>query len=335
MLKPKAKNRNMKTLFIKLFVVLLVTHSCGQPKEETTATAVQPEDTAAAVDSTAAGAHLDTISTIDPYQDPGQKVGGTRNPASEETPSAIADTVAFEYQKTMSGPHVSAIQELSLDDSVKIDAPIETEQPKKAVLGFSYFKQIPQNETRDLRVFVKVQGESKQVAQRIREIEKQEMEFVKRDDSSVVCIINNIEAFKKLSIKPIFDEEDFKVTRIDDTNSGSETDPNEQMVDFVNGNYWKWSVKAIAKTPHLGMITLRIKAETPAGQKIQLAERQINIKIGIDAPQPTAWQKLLSFLNEHFKEILSLIIIPLAIYLFNLIRKRFSKNTSEQNDPKT
>lgn len=207
------------------------------------------------------------------------------------------------------------------------------EKPKNAVLGFSYFPEIPQYETRDLRVFVKVQGDEIQVAKKLREIEKEDMEFTKTDDSSVVCLIKNIQAYKKLSIKPIFDEEDFRVTRVDEDVQGLvDIDPNEQTLDFKNGNYWHWKVKAIAKSAHMGNITLRIKAETPEGQKIQLAERQINIKIGINVPKLSFGEKVYAFADSHFKEILSLIIIPLALYLVNILRKRFFAK-KEIDDP--
>ncbi|MBF8456261.1 hypothetical protein IV494_03620 [Kaistella sp. G5-32] len=218
----------------------------------------------------------------------------------------------------------------------KVETPVVEEKPKNAVLGFSYFPQIPLNEERDLRVFVKIEGEGKQVAKKLKAIEKEDLEFTKTDDSSIVCIVKNIEAFKKLSIKPFYDYDDFRITKVDDgiasTNAG---DVNEQILDFTNGNYWHWKVKAIAKSGHVGTVTLIIKAETPAGQTVQLAERQIKIKIGIDQPVPTFWEKIYNFLDAHFKEILSLIIIPLAVYLFNLIRKKYLAKKDEEPIQKT
>lgn len=195
-------------------------------------------------------------------------------------------------------------------------------KPKNAVLGFSYFPQIAQNETRDLRVFVKVQGDGKSVTRKLKEIEQEDLQFTKTDDSSIVCIVKNIEAYKKLSIKPIYDFEDFRITRVEDDIQGFvTTDPNEQVLDFENGNYWHWKIKAIAKTSHIGNITLLIKAETPEGQKIKLAERQINIKIGIK--EASFSEKVYKLADTHFKEILSLVIIPLFLVLVNFIRKRY------------
>ena len=208
--------------------------------------------------------------------------------------------------------------------------PEEIEKPKNAVLGFSYFPQIPLNEERDLRVFVKIEGDGKQVAKKLKAIEKEDLEFTKTDDSSIVCIVKNIEAFKKLSIKPFYDYDDFRITKVDDGFEAENLlDPNEQILDFVNGNYWHWKVKAIAKSQHVGTVTLIIKAETPAGQKLQLAARQIKIKIGIDQPAPTFGEKIYNFFDAHFKEILSLIIIPLALFFFNFLRKKYISRQEE------
>ena len=211
-----------------------------------------------------------------------------------------------------------------------IKTPEEIEKPKNAVLGFSYFPQIPLNEERDLRVFVKIEGDGKQVAKKLKAIEKEDLEFTKTDDSSIVCIVKNIEAFKKLSIKPFYDYDDFRITKVDDGFEAENLlDPNEQILDFVNGNYWHWKVKAIAKSQHVGTVTLIIKAETPAGQKLQLAARQIKIKIGIDPPVPTFGEKIYNFFDAHFKEILSLIIIPLALFFFNFLRKKYISRQEE------
>lgn len=228
------------------------------------------------------------------------------------------------------------IQESPQNSSVANPSTPETSpttKPKNAVLGFSYFPQIAQNETRDLRVFVKVQGDGKSVTRKLKEIEQEDLQFTKTDDSSIVCIVKNIEAYKKLSIKPIYDFEDFRITRVDDDIQGFVTsDPNEQDLNFENGNYWHWKIKAIAKTSHIGNITLLIKAETPEGQKIKLAERQINIKIGIK--ESSLSEKVYKLVDTHFKEILSLVIIPLFLVLVNFIRKKYlakPENTTPKN----
>lgn len=237
-------------------------------------------------------------------------------------------------------PHTETAQDVpAAQDSAMMPTPGSDEtphagetEPANATLGFSYYPVIPQNETRDLRVFVKIDGKPGDVTKTIREIEKEDLEFTKINESSVVCIIKNIQAYKKLSIKPIYDFEDFRITKISDSEPLANADPNEQELDFVDGNYWHWKVKAIAKTAHLGTITLLIKAETPTGQKLKLAERQINIKIDINEPEQTFADRAYTFADAHFKEILSLIVIPLVIFLFNIIRKRV---IARKNNPST
>jgi len=207
------------------------------------------------------------------------------------------------------------------------------EEPKNAVLGFSYFPKIVQNETRDLRVFVQIQGDEKRVSNKLKSIEKEDLQFTKTEDSSIVCIVKDIETYKKLSIKPMYDPEDFKVTKVDDgPDISNANDENEQELDFVKGNYWHWKIKAIAPTARMGNVTLLIKAETPEGQKVKLAERQINIKIDIDKPKLTFSEKIYKLADDHFKEILSLIIIPLGLYFINYFRKKFTAKKPENHD---
>lgn len=262
---------------------------------------------------------------------------GEPNATATAPSDTDADTAVMTDTATLGGSASIDSATVSVDMSggpMKSVTKDPESKPVDATLGFSYYPVISQNETRDLRVFVKVQGKPSEVRQSIRKIEQEDLEFTKLNDSSVVCIIKNIEAYRKLSIKPLYDFEDFKITKVDDVEPLAQADPNEQTLDFVNGNYWHWKVKAIAKTAHLGNITLLIKAETPEGQKLKLAERQINIKIDINEPKLTASQKVYKFADSHFKEILSLIIIPLVIYLFNIIRKRIKggqTNPDNQN----
>lgn len=205
------------------------------------------------------------------------------------------------------------------------------EKPKNAVLGFSYYPQIPQNEERDLRVFVKIQSNDQEITKNLKEAEKEDLQFTKTEDSSVVCIVKNIQAYKKLSIKPVYDTTDFRIIRVDEEVQGLK-DVNEQTLDFINGNYWHWKIKAISPSAHVGNITLLIRAETPEGQTFKLAERQIKIKIGIDKPPLTFWEKGYNFFNEHFKEFLSLIIIPLALYLFTVLKNKFTAKKVKDPD---
>lgn len=295
--------------------MVVVLYGCSEGAHPEAASDNSQMDTATAMETPAAPQDADSTRSISP----------------------AADSVSAMYRTTLQHrPGGNKISDTFHAPTQIIRDTAKSITPKNAVLGFSYFPQIPLNESRDLRVFVKVRGEAKKVKQKLRDIEQQDMEFTKRDDSSIVCIINNIQAYRKLSIKPLYDSSDFQLTRIDEENSETAGDGNEQVLDFDNGNYWHWKVKAISPTPHVGNITLRIKAETPEGQKIQLAERQIDIKIGIDPPKKTVGEKAYSFFDTHFKDILTIVIVPLAGLLFAMLRKwykkRKSKNKQSEND---
>lgn len=239
--------------------------------------------------------------------------------------------ISSDTSVTVTAPPPAPYVEENIPDP---DKNIYKEEPKNAVLGFSYFPKILQNETRDLRVFVQIQGDEKKVTTKLKTLEKEDLEFTKTEDSSIVCIVKDIETYKKLSIKPLYDTDDFKVTKVDDgPEIQNERDVNEQELDFVKGNYWHWKIKAIAPTARMGNVTLLIKAETPEGQKVKLAERQINIKIDIDQPKLTFSEKIYKLADDHFKEILSLIIIPVGLYFINFLRKKFAAKKPENQDP--
>ena len=248
-----------------------------------------------------------------------------------QNPNNIETTTLDTAMVTVSAPPPAPpVEEIMPDPNENLIL----EEPKNAVLGFSYFPKILQNETRDLRVFVQIQGDEKNVSRKLKTIEKEDLQFTKTEDSSIVCIVKDIETYKKLSIKPIYDTDDFKVTKVDDgLDISNEKDVNEQELDFVKGNYWHWKIKAIAPTARMGNVTLLIKAETPQGQKVKLAERQINIKIDINQPKLSFSEKVYKLADDHFKEILSLIIIPIGLYLINFFRKKFAAKKLETKDP--
>ncbi|HRI20893.1 MAG TPA: thrombospondin type 3 repeat-containing protein [Panacibacter sp.] len=198
----------------------------------------------------------------------------------------------------------------------------QAEIPGKATLGFSYYPVIKKNETRDLRVTVIINGTGAQVKNKIRTIEKEELQFTELNDSSIVCIVNNIEAYKKLKISLVYDKKDFTITPVNTEE--------EQELDFVNGNNWHWKVRAESDDPHNGNITLLINAETPDGIKHKISEKQVNIKIVIDDPVSFLDQTG-NWIGKNIQFILSAMVIPFVIFIYNKRKKKDEERKKGDN----
>ena len=202
----------------------------------------------------------------------------------------------------------------------------EDTKPGNATLGFSYYKIMPLEETRDLRVTVIINGTSLQVRRQIRNIENEELEFVQKNDTSTICIVGDITAYKKLKITLLYDKSDFTITPV-------ETE-DEQVLDFVKGNNWHWKVRAVAEKPRTANITMLINAETPDGQKFKIATKQVDIKIVISQPV-SIWIKIGNWFGSHIEYLLSTLVIPLVVYFYGRRRKRLDeagKKTANNTD---
>ena len=204
------------------------------------------------------------------------------------------------------------------------DEPIAAGEMRKALLGFSYYKTMLQGETRDLRVNVQINGNKPQVHQTIRNIEKEELKYSGIKDTSDICFVENIDAYNKLKITPVYDSADFTIAAFDTEE--------EQEIDFVKGNNWHWKVRAAAGTPHMAGITLKIHAETPEGQKVKLPPKQINIRIDIEGAEPSLsfGQKLLRWLDRQLGWLAPAVFIPGILLVYNRMKKK--KRTAGKND---
>ena len=190
---------------------------------------------------------------------------------------------------------------------------------RKATLGFSYYAIIPQQETRDFRVTVIIDGTAAKVKGQIRAIEKEALRFTRQNDTSVVCIVENIEAYRKLKISLLYNAADFTVTPANTEE--------EQEIDFVNGNNWHWKIRAVAGIPHTANITLLVNAETPDGKKPKLSDWQVDIEIVISNAR-SFWTKAGEWIGDHLEYVFSSLIIPFVIFIYNKRKKKDSKNTN-------
>lgn len=186
-------------------------------------------------------------------------------------------------------------------------------KPASATLGYSYSKKMKLEDTKDLRVTVRIDGTAAQVRKQIRTIENMELGIIPKKDTSTIGIVQNITAYKTLEISLQYDKADFTITPV-------ETEERQEL-DFVNGNNWHWTVRALGEKSRTAKVILKIFAEGTDGKKSKPFIKNVDIEILIDDPK-TPVDKVLEWIGKNIMPLLSILIIPLVIFLYNKRKKK-------------
>ena len=186
---------------------------------------------------------------------------------------------------------------------------------KTASLGYSYYPKIKQNETKDFRVFVKINGEGNIIYQKIRSIEKIEgADDYNTDTSKIVILPYKIDLYKKLKILLEVDAADFKIVP---------QTPEEQDLDLVNGNQWHWNLRAVANSERVAQITMKIIAIKPEGDTINFPSKQVNIKVAINNSDPISFStKISDWMGNNIQYVIGSIITPFCVFLYGRRKKK-------------
>ncbi len=186
---------------------------------------------------------------------------------------------------------------------------------KTASLGYSYYPKIKQNETKDFRVFVKINGEGKIIYQEIRSREKIEgPDDYNTDTSKIVILPYKIDLYKKLKIVLEVDSADFKIVP---------QAPGEQELDLVNGNHWHWNLRAVANSERIAQITMKIIAIKSEGDTVYLPSKQVNIKVAINKPDPVSFStRIMDWLGNNIQYVVGSIITPFGVFLYGRRKKK-------------
>lgn len=201
---------------------------------------------------------------------------------------------------------------------------------KTASLGYSYYPKIKQNETKDFRVFVKINGEGKIIYQAIRNIEEIEgPDDYNTDTSKIVILPYNIDFYKKLKILLEVDSADFKIVP---------QTPEEQELDLTNGNHWHWNLRAVANSERIAQITMKIVAIKPEGDTVYFPSKQVNIKIAINKPDPVAlslWAKILEWAGNNIQYVVGSLLTPFGVFLYGKRKKKKDEIQAAKTNEKT
>lgn len=219
--------------------------------------------------------------------------------------------VNYDLVERITKQKIDSVQNITNADTFK----------KTASLGFSYFNKMKQNETKDFRVFVQIDGKGNIIYQEIRNKEKIEgPDEYNTDTSKIIILPYKIDVYEKLKILLEGDSADFKI--IPQTQE-------EQKLDLVNGNHWHWHLRAVASSERVAQITMKILAFKLGGDTVLLPQKQVKIKIAINKPDQlpvSFWTKVLDWIGNNIQYVLGSLVIPFIIWLYGQRKKRKQDN---------
>ncbi len=197
---------------------------------------------------------------------------------------------------------------------------------KQAILGYSYFKKITREETRNINVNVLAINQNSKTDQLkvalvndLKEINKQ-INAEKKYDTASYFTRDNIFFYKYLTISLKDPANSFKIVSLHEND--------RQLIDTLNLNKWQW---AVTPTTDLKTATLNIVvyAESPDGTPKLIETRIIPVTIAID--NMSVWRVIWLWLYDHPESFLTLIIIPLIIYFGKkLIERKKKRNANDE-----
>jgi hypothetical protein len=191
---------------------------------------------------------------------------------------------------------------------------------RAASLAIAYTPKMKLGETKIITVHVRVNHTLAQVKGDIKDIIKQQVQFVPQTDSTAILTMP-IKVYEYLKISIECDTADFRISPL--------TASSEQKLDTVAGNTWRWNIKAISPDKRQAELILKIDAKTPEGAAEQLLPVQIPVTIYFDfMDMIRGW---LRYLRNHPEYTVPSVVIPVVVAIY----KRRSKKGAAEPEPAT
>lgn len=196
-------------------------------------------------------------------------------------------------------------------DTAITQPPSKDKEKKYGVLGYSYFKAMRQNETRNISAYVSIINSVKKVIDTLKEINSEDLPVRANDTASVFT--QNIALYKYLDITLVDPDGDFSITQVHDNS--------RQEVDSLGSAFWSWAVTPKTKKSQARLI-LKVVAEKQDGSHEPFKTRNIVINIGLDRG---IFRIIYTWLFENPDKALVIVIIPLIIFFRKQIAALFKR----------
>ncbi len=196
------------------------------------------------------------------------------------------------------------------------DAPAKDSQynnaaRRSAVLGYSFFKNIKQHETRNIIAYVSIINAISHVIDTLKDLNAGETP--QRANDTATILARNIFVFKALDIQLLnAGDSDFLIKPFSER---------RQLIDSSDGNSWTWSVTPLTNKQH-GRLIMNIIAEKSDGSRQPFNVITIPITISIDkAINRTLWQ----WMMDNPEKVFTIILIPFIAFFWKQIIGLFKK----------
>ena len=201
---------------------------------------------------------------------------------------------------------------------------VTTNTKKSAVLGYSYFTHMKQDETRSIyaqvmAVNVKeaVNKLTEQIKEDLQNANTQVKPERKSDTASYLTGIN-IYYYKWLTITLNDPDSNFRIDSLGNSQ--------RQLIDTADGekSVWQWAVTPKTSVSYARLF-LKVVAEKEDGTVKPIDTREFNISIQLET---NFWRSLVDWLRKNPEKLLVLILIPIVSYFG---KKIFDRYKSEKN----
>lgn len=190
--------------------------------------------------------------------------------------------------------------------------------PRTGILGYSFFKKMKQNETRDIYVYVTINNPKSEVIGDLKDLNQDYIPVRRGDTASIYT--QNILLYRYLDVKLIDPDHDFDVVQVHDSG--------RQLIDTIEGNHWQWSITPRTYKKQAQLI-LKVTAEKPDGTKDQFKSKDISIEITLEYG---VFRRIWTWLMDHPERFLILLIIPFIGWigkeLYNAMKNAIKKRKS-------
>ena len=212
---------------------------------------------------------------------------------------------------------------------IKVDTAIIHPDPalqkKSAILGYSYFSHMRQDETRNIYAHVLSVNNAKDINRLAETIQlnlqeaNNQVKPERRSDTASYFVDQNIFFYKYLTITLSDPDNNFKIDSLG-------ISP-KQLIDTVDNNLWQWAVTPKTSTKNARLV-LKVAAEKGDGISKPIDTREIAINIQLET---NFWRTLITWLRTNPEKLLVLILIPLAAYFG---KKIFESKKLNKDKPK-
>lgn len=283
--------------FVLLLIMVLFLADCNsgtitEAKEDSTATVIQNTDSSVAI------------------LPPTDTVSGSNSNGIDSSISVVSIHPEITKSNSVVSKMDPSKNPSKKDTFPTVNLPSFT-PPRFGILGYSYFKNMRQNETRKIFAYLDIINSTSKIVDTLKEINSDIQPERENDTASVFT--ENMLLYKFIKVDLIDPDNDFVIKQIHDSS--------KQEIYDEGGNNWSWAVTPKTKKIHT-RLTLRVSAEKPKGDHDIFKSKDIPIDITVD---PNIFRSIYMWLYDNPDKTLAVVIIPLVVFFRKQIVALFKK----------